>query len=342
MPLQLETRRLSSSWGDLSEAAEILRSGGLVAIPTETVYGLAADGLNALAVEKVFAAKSRPRWDPLILHISDARMLRQVVADISPTAQLLINAFWPGPLTLLLPRSQAVPPIVTAGRELAGVRIPAHPVALEIVRRTGRPLAAPSANRFGHISPTSAEHVLADLDGRIDAVVDAGSCRIGVESTVLDPSGERLTVYRQGGVQLSEIEHVTGLPVDLYVPPTRQEALESLPSPGVGIRHYAPRARVVLVGSERELQAAAATSDAAVTGVLLPSKWRLEGFGGRVVRWADWNDAPGLARELYRAMRELDEQEITVMLLPLPSALDTPDPTGLRGAIRDRLLKAAQ
>ena len=216
MPLPLETRRLSSSWGDLTEAAEILRSGGLVAIPTETVYGLAADGLNALAVEKVFAAKSRPRWDPLILHISDARMLQQVVADISPTAQLLINAFWPGPLTLLLPRSQAVPPIVTAGRELAGVRMPAHPVALEIVRRTGRPLAAPSANRFGHISPTSAEHVLADLDGRIDAVVDAGSCRIGVESTVLDPSGERLTVYRQGGVQLSEIEHVTGLPVDLY------------------------------------------------------------------------------------------------------------------------------
>ncbi len=338
----LKTRRLSTTPRDISQAAKILRSGGLVAIPTETVYGLAADGLNVSAVEKIFAAKERPQWDPLILHVSDRIMLQQVTQQVAPIAQSLMDAFWPGPLTLLLPRSPAVPEIVTAGRSLAGVRMPAHPVALEILRATGRPLAAPSANRFGHISPTSADHVLADLDGRIDAVVDAGTCSVGVESTVIDPSGAQLILYRQGGVAAAEIERVTGLPVHVYSPPSHPQPPEALPSPGVGIRHYAPCARVVLVASESELQAVARMADPKTTGVLLPRNWWLESFPGRVVRWAMWEDDTGLARELYAALRELDHPGTEILLVPLPNSSSGRDLSGLRDAIRDRLLKAAR
>ena len=196
----------------LETAAVILRSGGLVALPTETVYGLGANAFDPAAVAQIFAAKQRPAWDPVIVHIAprDARKEKQndplweampdgLVEEIPEAARRLIEAFWPGPLTLLLPRGHAVPDAVTAGRQLVGVRMPAHPVALELIRRAGVPVAAPSANLFGHISPTTAEHVLADLDGRIDAVLDAGPTDHGVESTVLDPCRSPMVIYRPGG-----------------------------------------------------------------------------------------------------------------------------------------------
>ena len=177
--------------GALNQAAGILRAGGLVAFPTETVYGLGANALDPVAVEKIFAAKKRPAWDPVIVHIAGpdrgAAMLNQLVTEIPDAARRLIGKFWPGPLTLLLPRGTAVPDTVTAGRPLVGLRMPAHSVALELIKRAGVPVAAPSANLFGHISPTTASHVLADLDGRIDAVLDAGPATHGLESTVLDP-----------------------------------------------------------------------------------------------------------------------------------------------------------
>src|ERR1700722_14579157 len=184
----------------LDQAAEILRAGGTVALPTETVYGLGANALDATAVAKIFAAKQRPAWDPIIVHVADEAMTASVVTEISEPAsariRALMAAFWPGPLTLLLPRSAAVPDIVTAGRPLVGIRMPAHPVALELIRRAGVPIAAPSANRFGHTSPTTAAHVLADLDGRIDVVLDAGPTAHGVESTVLDPNQSPMIIYR--------------------------------------------------------------------------------------------------------------------------------------------------
>src|ERR1039458_1717655 len=168
-PGHLETAEAEEALG---RAAEILRAGGLVALPTETVYGLGANALDAAAVERIFEAKQRPAWDPVIVHISDLAMLDGLVGEVPAAARKLMEAFWPGPLTLLLPRTAEVPDAVTAGRALVGVRMPAHPVARELIRLAGVPVAAPSANRFGHISPTTALHVLADLDGRIDAVLD--------------------------------------------------------------------------------------------------------------------------------------------------------------------------
>ena len=178
----------------IAQAAQILRSGGLVALPTETVYGLGANALDPAAVARIFAAKQRPSWDPVIVHVAgpifNNPMLKPLLAKFSPAVYALMEAFWPGPLTLLLPRSAAVPDIVTAGRPLVGIRMPAHPVAFEVIRQAGVPVAAPSANVFSHISPTTAAHVLDDLDGKIDAIIDAGPTRHGVESTVLDPNAE--------------------------------------------------------------------------------------------------------------------------------------------------------
>src|SRR6202789_1147800 len=233
----MQTLRLTSTPEDLARASEILRSGGLVAFPTETVYGLGANALAPAAVARIFAAKQRPAWDPLIVHLASAARLTEVT-EIDPALQPRINAlseaFWPGPLTLLLPRAPRIPDSVTAGRPLVGVRIPAHPVALELLRLTRLPIAAPSANTFGHTSPTTAAHVLADLNGRIDAVLDGGATAVGVESTVLDP--QRMIVYRPGAITLDQIEAVCGIPAKLYIAPSSAAPQESLPSPGVGIR----------------------------------------------------------------------------------------------------------
>src|ERR1035438_7332755 len=198
--LVVDPEDLQNSKADdvLGRAVQLLRAGGLVALPTETVYGLGANALDAAAVRRIFEAKQRPAWDPIIVHIADVAMLEGLVEEVPEAARRLIETFWPGPLTLLLPRTAAVPDAVTAGRALVGVRMPVHPVALELIRRAGVPVAAPSANLFGHISPTTAAHVLADLDGRIDAVVDAGPTEHGVESTVLDPNTSPMMIYRPG------------------------------------------------------------------------------------------------------------------------------------------------
>ena len=319
----------------LATAAGLIRGGSLVAMPTETVYGLAANAFDSAAVEQIFVAKDRPHWDPLIAHVSDEAMLQRVAREIPQAARLLMKAFWPGPLTLLLPRHADLPLAVTAGRHLAGVRMPADPVALALIRAAGVPLAAPSANRFGHISPTTAQHVLADLDGRIDAVLDAGPCSIGVESTVLDPSA--MVLYREGGVSREEIERVAGAAVSVYEAVTEDRPRESLPSPGVGIRHYAPRARVVLVASEDELRRRLGDLPPEQTGVLLPAGWSAVDTA-HVFAWAAWGDAPGLARTLYMGLRELDKAGVSAIVCPLPAASELP----LVQATRDRLLKAAR
>ena len=234
----------------IAQAAAILRSGGLVALPTETVYGLGANALDAEAVERIFAAKQRPSWDPIIVHIAgpvaDNPMLANLVTEVPDAAGRLMEAFWPGPLTLLLARSKNVPDAVTAGRPLVGVRMPAHPVALALIEQAGVPVAAPSANIFSHISPTTAEHVLDDLDGRIDAVLDAGPTLHGVESTVLDPCQNPMMIYRPGAVTAEQIRALAGA-VEMFQPALREAPREALPSPGVGLRHYAPRARLVLI-----------------------------------------------------------------------------------------------
>jgi L-threonylcarbamoyladenylate synthase len=329
------TQRLTSSARDIAIAAEILRNGGTVAFPTETVYGLGANTLDATAVSKIFAAKERPNWDPIIVHVSDRAMVDQVTI-VPPEAEHLIAAFWPGPLTLLLPRTTQVPDNVTANRPLVGVRMPAHLIALALIEGTGLPIAAPSANRFGHTSPTTAQHVLDDLDHRIDAILDGGPTTVGVESTVLDPA--TMTLYRPGAITAAMLEPITG-PITLYSPsqqPTSEP--QSLPSPGVGIRHYAPRARVILVNTESELnnRLVHLIAEKEEIGVMLPRDWTIHHRHVELFHWNSFNDNTALAQTLFAGLRDLDTRGVSVILCPLPND------TGLGLAIRDRLEKAAK
>jgi L-threonylcarbamoyladenylate synthase len=323
----------------MARAAALLQAGGTVAFPTETVYGLGANALDEAAVAKIFAAKQRPGWDPLIVHVWGSAMLEQVVAmpaGLRDRARALMEAFWPGPLTLLLPRTAAVPDAVTAGRPLVGVRSPAHPVARELIQAAGVPLAAPSANRFGGPSPTTAAHVLADLDGRIDAVLDGGSANVGVESTVFDLAA--LAIYRPGAVTAAMISRVIWDEVHVVTAAEAASAAaapESLPSPGMGIRHYAPRARVVLVNGQREMLEEIARHKGTDVGVMLPDGWD-PGGTNCLFRWGPWGDAEILARLLFFGLRNLDERGAKVIVCPLPQM------GGLGEALRDRLEKAAR
>jgi len=337
---------LASNPDDVAHAAELLRTGRLVAFATETVYGLGANALNPDAVAKIFAAKQRPSWDPLIVHLASADQLPIVAtipASLTSRISHLTSLFWPGPLTLLLPRSSAVPDAVTASRELVGVRIPAHPAAHALLAAAGIPIAAPSANLFGHTSPTTAEHVLADLDGRIDAVLDAGPTSIGLESTVLDPTQTPMLLYRPGAITAEQLTDATGVAVQLYEPPAQPTTMpESLPSPGVGIRHYAPRARLILVNpleqNESELSlrhpGQLQLEAGKQVGLMLPDGW-VGVAGSHFFNWGDWADPTVLAHNLFTGLRDLDQRSVDVILCPLPP------PGGLYDAIRDRLRKAA-
>lgn len=334
----------------IERAAEILRSGGLVALPTETVYGLGANALDANAVARIFEAKQRPTWDPIIVHIAGPvlrnPMLKPLVTELRAVVQSLMHAFWPGPLTLLLPRSAAIPDIVTAGRSLVGVRMPAHSVAFEVIRRAGIPIAAPSANVFGRISPTTAAHVLEDLDGKIDAIVDAGPTRHGLESTVLDPNQSPMMIYRPGAITAQQIREVAG-PVDYYQERMLPQAAApaALPSPGVGLRHYAPRARLVLVEGSladlpERLAAAAQLHPNARLGLMLPAELADVTSAAPlrnavVFAWGRWSAPAEMAEKLYAGLRALDSETCDVILCPLPGV------AGIGEAIRDRLRKAA-
>jgi L-threonylcarbamoyladenylate synthase len=327
----------------LETAAGILRKGGLVALPTETVYGLGANALDPEAVQRIFAAKGRPSWDPLIVHVAEERDVESITTDIPAMARLLMNAFWPGPLTLLLPRSAAVPSIVTAGREKVGVRMPAHPVARALIRHAGLPIAAPSANSFGRTSPTRAEHVLEDLDGRIDAILDSGETTYGLESTVVDPNLSPPVMYRPGMVTLEQLRTLCG-DVCTFTEHSvaASSAPESLPSPGVGIRHYAPRARLVLIeGNTQEQQEQFARLQqewrGERVGLMLPEGFIPLNTGNTsIYSWGRWESQEELAQRLFAGLRELDARGVSVILCPLPPE------QGIGLALRDRLRKAAR
>ena len=341
---RVKTERLAGEAGVL-RAAELLRAGGTVAFPTETVYGLGANALDATAVERIFAAKERPSWDPVIVHVCDREMVGRVAeisVEMARSVEALMAAFWPGPLTLLLPRTPAVPDVVTAERSLVGVRMPAHEVALALIRAAGIPVAAPSANRFGRTSPTTAGHVLEDLDGRIDAVVDGGPTMVGVESTVLDV-GARV-IYRPGAVTAEMISAVMG-EVKVFSEGGISASLvrESLPSPGVGLRHYAPRAKLVLVAGSGGTSVEDAFRESVeryqageeIVGVMLPDDWDAS-FAAKVFAWGPWGDDEILARRVFAGLRALDEVGATVILCPVPEG------GGVGVALRDRLSKAAR
>ena len=325
----------------IRRAAELIRRGGLVAFPTETVYGLGANALDRAAVVRIFEAKQRPAWDPIIVHACSVEMAQSLVTDWPEAAQKLAASFMPGPLTLLLPKRAMVPDVCTAGREKVGIRIPAHPVALALIEAAGVPIAAPSANRFGGTSPTTAAHVQRDLDGRIDAILDSGPAEVGVESTVIDITAAPPIIYRPGGISREQIESVIG-PVRIAAPEIRHDDAappESLESPGLGIRHYAPRARLILAEDECAM---ATTIEPLVArgehvGLMLPAGWLSTGQvrGCVVFSWGDFDQLPMLAARLYAGLRWLDEHQATVIVCPIPPA------TGIGLAILDRLRKAA-
>ncbi len=329
----------------VSEAAAILRRGGTVAFATETVYGLGANALDPGAVAKIFAAKRRPAWDPLIVHVADAAGLAQVAAELPEPARLWMERFCPGPLTLLLPKSPGIPDAVTAGRPRVGVRMPAHPVAQALLRAAGIPIAAPSANLFGHVSPTTAEHVLADLDGRIDAVLDAGPAQHGLESTVVDCCEDPCVLYRPGAVTLEQLRSVWAR-VEVYREAAASSAAapESLPSPGVGLRHYAPSARVVLIehGPRQARELLAAIEALPGPGVMLPEGLLSQAERATIAEttpvfaWGGWHRPEEMAERLFAGMRQLDALKCSRIICPLP------EPSGIGMALCDRLRKAAR
>jgi L-threonylcarbamoyladenylate synthase len=353
LPIDPHDLNSDDSQAAIEQAASILRARGLVAFPTETVYGLGANAMNSEAVAKIFHAKQRPGWDPVIVHISDLAMLAMVAAmqNLGSCARDLMKAHWPGPLTLLLPKADAVPAVVTAGRTLVGVRMPAHPVAQALIAAAGFPIAAPSANSFGRISPTTAAHVLEDLDGRIDAILDSGETAHGLESTVVDASTEPVVIYRPGVVPLQEIRDICGS-ATIWIPPgsanTNEMPPESMPSPGVGIRHYAPRARLILISGAPADQATAfaeavkqATGERIRVGLLLPRNFIASTLtelasDAVVFDWGDWENLPELAHRLFAGLRQLDAHGVELILCPLPGG------TGIGAALQDRLIKAAK
>ncbi len=323
----------------VAEAARIIRAGGLVAFPTETVYGLGANALDAGAVRRIFVAKARPADDPLIVHIDDVETLARLVAEMPPQAEMLARHFWPGPLTLVVPRAPRVPDEVTAGGPTVAVRMPAHPVALALIRAAASPIAAPSANRFGHISPTRAEDVLSDLAGRIDLILDGGPTPVGVESTVLSLVAPVPTILRPGGVSREALEALLG-----EVRLAQQAADEAALSPGTRPSHYAPRTPMRLYRG----------SDAAVRAALRQAALEAHRRGEKVALLVAEEDVPalrdlpavlrapgslhdpeGVARRLFATLRALDRAGVDRIL-----ARDF-GTRGLALAVRDRLTRAA-
>lgn len=319
----------------IRRAAELLRMGGLVAIPTETVYGLAANALNPVAVARIFKAKGRPQDNPLIVHLASPEDLPPFVLEVPGQAKKLMEAFWPGPLTIILPKSTLIPDIVSAGLETAAFRMPSHPVANAIIRAAGVPLAAPSANLSGSPSPTRAEHVLADLNGRIEAVVDGGECGVGVESTVVTLAGGVARVLRPGGVTPEQIEKVLG---DVQVDDAVLNPVakgERVASPGMKYKHYAPKAHVTILEGELEafLKYVRSHSEPG-TGVLC-----FEGEQGLMelpsLTYGHSGSSEEQARRLFDALRGLDELGVSRVFARAPSK------TGVGLAVYNRLLRAA-
>lgn len=304
----------------------MVRSGGLVAFPTETVYGLGASALDANSVRKIFEAKGRPPTNPLIVHVCDAEMLAGVVADWPPLASRLADAFWPGPLTLVLRRSNEVPDIVTGGGATVAVRIPAHPVALGLIRASRTPLAAPSANRSSELSPTTAEHVLNSLDGRIDMILDAGPTTSGIESTVLDLSTETPVLLRPGPIAMSAIQAIVGS----IVRRGHEVSAGPLRSPGLLARHYAPKTGLELFNRREELEVRAASMRE--RGIVFEKM-----LMGRPDHSASLmsTDPVQYAARLYAELHRLDSLKLERILIEMP-----PD-TDEWQAVRDRLTRAS-
>jgi len=329
----------------IKQAAEKIRAGGLVAFPTETVYGLGANGFDGVAVDHIFTAKGRPTSDPIILHLHSRHQLELVATDIPPLALQLAQAFWPGPLTLVLKRQPRVPENVTAGLDTVAVRVPSHPVALALLKAADVPIAAPSANRFSRPSPTTAQHVLEDLAGCIDLVLDGGPTSIGVESTVLDLTQATPTILRPGGALVEPLRvMIPNLQVKQRF--VAEDSSESMASPGMLMKHYSPNADLLLFTGPDDSQVIANMQQVAKNWVaegksvgIMTSEEDRTHFARLPVQLAELgprSDLDMIARNLFAGMRTLDFLGVDVILVKSFAQ------EGLGLAIWDRLIRAAE
>lgn len=326
----MHTELCQADDASIRRAAALLRAGELVAFPTETVYGLGADALNGEAAARIFAAKGRPADNPLIAHIAGESGLAGLIAlEPCACARKLMRAFWPGPMTLIFPKSPRVPREVTAGLDTVAVRMPSHPVARALIRAAQTPIAAPSANRSGRPSPTTAAHVLEDMEGRIPLILDGGPCEVGLESTVVDVTGARPRILRPGGVTLEMLEGVVGdVDVDEGVLHQLQAGSQAR-SPGMKYKHYAPKGEVTIVTGPRAAQEIARLYDAADGRAAILAFSQADYGARRVYRL---KNAPG---ELFAALRQLDEDGMeTIYAEDVPTA-------GVGLAVMNRLMRAA-
>jgi L-threonylcarbamoyladenylate synthase len=309
---------------DIARAKTILEEGKLVAIPTETVYGLAANALDAKAVTKIFSAKRRPHFDPLIVHVSSAGDVTKYASSLPATAQELIKRFWPGPLTLLLPKKEIVPDLVTSGLDRVGLRCPDHELTLQLLRELSFPLAAPSANPFGYISPTQPQHVQDQLGDKVDYILDGGLCTVGIESTIVGFENERPVIYRVGGLSVEQVETITGK-AEVKLSSSNPQA------PGQLISHYAPRKPLMLGDINHLLK----TYQSQKVSVLSFSRsFPSENIVNQLALSPSAN-LEEAAQNLFASMRKLDASEAEIILAEL-----VPD-KGLGQAINDRLKRAA-
>ncbi|MHA1688153.1 MAG: L-threonylcarbamoyladenylate synthase [Promethearchaeota archaeon] len=325
-------------------AAEIIKEGGTVAFPTETVYGLGANALDSDAVMKIFIAKNRPVDNPLIVHVSSKEEIHVLVEELPEKVETLIEHFWPGPLTLILKKSNTIPDITTAGLNTVAIRMPKHEVALALIKEAGVPIAAPSANLAGKPSPTLAEHVKQDLSGRIDAVIDAGSTNIGVESTVIDMTTSSPVILRPGGITLEQLKNILGK-VDLHPTVLSEKSLlvKKIRSPGMIYSHYAPNAKVIIIEGKKmenimnKVQEIAHEyrQDGKKVGILATDESKFTYDADVIKSVGNRNDFAEIARNLFRLLREFDEENVDMVIAEGFSL------KGIGLAIMNRLRKAA-
>lgn len=320
----------------IDQAAQLLRRGEVFALPTETVYGIAADARQGAAVRKIFEAKGRPQDNPLIVHVAGPEMLPGLVAEVPERAQLLISAFCPGPLTIIMPRGPEVADECCAGLDTVGIRMPSHPVAREVIRRSGCAFAAPSANLSGRPSPTNAQDVLADMDGRLPLILDGGECAVGVESTVVSVVGPKPTLFRPGHITLEDLERALGEEVEVSA-----AILEKLPegavvrSPGMKYKHYAPKADITILDGSFEQFRAYVQAHADQNPGCLCFTGEASQLGVPCVEYGREGDGADQAKHLFRSLRALDEQGDGVVYARCPGR------DGLSMAVYNRLVRAA-
>ena len=320
----------------IDQAAQLLRRGEVFALPTETVYGIAADARQGAAVRKIFEAKGRPQDNPLIVHVAGPEMLPGLVAEVPERAQLLISAFCPGPLTIIMPRGPEVADECCAGLDTVGIRMPSHPVAREVIRRSGCAFAAPSANLSGRPSPTNAQDVLADMDGRLPLILDGGECAVGVESTVVSVVGPKPTLFRPGHITLEDLERALGEEVEVSA-----AILEKLPegavvrSPGMKYKHYAPKADITILDGSFEQFRAYVQAHADQNPSCLCFTGEASQLGVPCVEYGREGDGADQAKHLFRSLRALDEQGDGVVYARCPGR------DGLSMAVYNRLVRAA-